>query len=325
MTGAIQKWRSDEEAQKTLSWLSTLDFHEKHRNLRSIQHPDTGAWFLEHEKFLAWRDGITGTPCGFWCTGNSKVLRTPKFSELVAYVSSRSGCRQVRSTVCDEEILPFNLLIGIRASVIEHLHSISNSNNATIAYVFCSWQERSLFNYENVLGAIVKQTAETSLRMPLTIMHYYKAYKNGRRSPSLQNLREIFRELMKPFSRVFIVADGLDECGSTDSRSQSSSNSAQVIESTLLSLLHDDFPDSLKVRLLTSSRSEPTLIDRTHDFEVITISVTTEELRTVAFSELESQSISAPWINPQLGQRVRQDAKLWTQIAEQCVASAGNS
>ena len=81
ITCTYQKWRLDEEAQKILSWLSPLDFDERHQDILSARHPATGSWFLEHNKFLAWRNPAAGAPRGLWCVGNSERLYGPGFAE----------------------------------------------------------------------------------------------------------------------------------------------------------------------------------------------------------------------------------------------------
>ncbi|KAF8867563.1 hypothetical protein BD779DRAFT_1464179 [Infundibulicybe gibba] len=51
-------------------WLSPLDFGEKQNTTFEKHAPDTGEWFLEHSKFLAWTRGEFKT---LWCPGNPGV------------------------------------------------------------------------------------------------------------------------------------------------------------------------------------------------------------------------------------------------------------
>lgn len=81
ITCTYQKWRFDEEAQKALSWLSPLEFHERQQDILSARHPATGSWFLKHNKFLAWRDAAAGVPRGLWCVGNSERIYGLEFAE----------------------------------------------------------------------------------------------------------------------------------------------------------------------------------------------------------------------------------------------------
>ena len=200
---------------------------------------------------------------------------------------------------------------------------LSGSEDVAVTYVFCNWQERLVQSVENILGAIVKQIVESLPKMPLMVTNYYKGYKNGKRPPCLQDLFAIFREITKSFPRVFIIADGLDEFGSADPFSERAS--MPVIESALEALLSDDPAGSQRVSLLISSRFEPQLTENAHNFESITISAKTEELRTFIRSELESASHLVTWVNPQLGQRIRQDTDLRNEVAERCVLRADNT
>lgn len=215
------------------------------------------------------------------------------------------------------------LLIGNRASVIEHLQMLPGSEGIAVAYVFCNWQERMVQTAGNILGAIVKQITESLPEIPLSVTRYYKGYKSGKRPPSIRDLFAIFREVIKSFRRVFIIADGLDESGSADPCSQRTSMS--VIEGTLKALLNDDIAQSPRLNLLISSRFDQQLSDGAHNFDSITISAVTEELRTFIRSELGSASHLVAWVNPQLGERIRKDADLRNQVADHCVSRAGNT
>ena len=234
-----------------------------------------------------------------------------------------SGYRQVCFTVRNRRSVHPTLLIGNRATVIQHLRILADSEDVAVAYVFCNWQERMIQNARTILGAIVKQMTESLPKMPLTVTAYYKGYKSGKRPPSVQDLLAMFREVAKSFRRVFIIADGLDESGSADPFSQGTS--MPVIEGTLKTLLNDEMAKSAKVSLLISSRFDQQLTDGAHNFDSITISAVTEELRLFIRSELESVSHLVAWVNPQVGQRIRQDADLRNQVAEYCVSSAGNT
>ena len=287
-TGTFQKWRFDEEAQKILSWLSPLDFYDRYRDLLSVRHHATGSCFLEHHKFLAWRDASAGASRGLWCVGS---MGTGKSVLL--------------------------------ASVIEHLQMLPGSHKTAVAYVFCNWQDRILQTPGNLLGAIVKQITESLPEIPLAVSRYFKGYKSGKRPPSNQDLIAMFREVTKSFHRVFIIADGLDESGSVDPLSQGALMS--VIEGHLKNLLHEDAANSPRINLLISSRFDQQLTDGLDGFQSITISAVPEELRTFIRSELESTFYLPAWVNPQLGQRIHRDVDLRDRVVEHCVSRAGNT
>jgi len=66
----------DEKA-KILNWLSPLQPHVRHSDVRARRHEGIGEWFLEGDEFLSWRDG----KCEFgkatlFCSGNPGVGKT---------------------------------------------------------------------------------------------------------------------------------------------------------------------------------------------------------------------------------------------------------
>ncbi|KAF8886899.1 hypothetical protein BD779DRAFT_1409009, partial [Infundibulicybe gibba] len=60
------------ELQDLIKWLSPLDFSEKHKAISEKRTRDTGEWFLQHPKFLAWRRGDPEHKT-LWCPGNPGV------------------------------------------------------------------------------------------------------------------------------------------------------------------------------------------------------------------------------------------------------------
>jgi hypothetical protein len=44
----------DEEFDRLLQWISPLEPHKRHHDIRSKRLKDTGTWFLETEEFEKW-------------------------------------------------------------------------------------------------------------------------------------------------------------------------------------------------------------------------------------------------------------------------------
>ena len=173
----------------------------------------------------------------------------------------------------------------------------------------------------NIIGSIVQQLMDNFPDIPTTVTDYYRAYKDGKKSPSTQDLHCMLQDLINPFHRVFIVADGLDELGSGDDISQEISMS--IMEGTFKSLLDKDRGKSPKLSVLISSRFGQQLEHRVPSFQNLRISAETKELRAFIRSELETTSRLLPWVNSQLGQRIKRDLELRNQVTELCLANAG--
>ena len=209
-----------------------------------------------------------------------------------------------------------------RATVIERLKGLPECEKNGVLYVFCSWQERATQTARALLGALVKQMAESLSELPPTISDYYKAYSNGKQKPTIKELFAMFSELKNSFDRVYIIADGLDEAANVGLPCQESSMGA--IEGMLKTILDEDVAES-KISLLISSRFNQEPTNSAHLFDSITIAPEAEELRKFVDSELQSEPHMGTWVNSQLGQRVRQDAKLRRSISEHCLSRADNT
>ncbi|KAF8868100.1 hypothetical protein BD779DRAFT_1462375 [Infundibulicybe gibba] len=71
-----------QELQDLVKWLSPLDFGEKHNAILEKRTRDTGEWFLQHPKFLAWRRGDPEYKT-LWCPGNPGVGKSVMVSLVI--------------------------------------------------------------------------------------------------------------------------------------------------------------------------------------------------------------------------------------------------
>ena len=66
----------DKQTRELLTWLSTLDFKPKQRDVLNKRLEGTGKWFLEDPQFRRWMDGDITT---LWCPGARKQFRHIQF------------------------------------------------------------------------------------------------------------------------------------------------------------------------------------------------------------------------------------------------------
>ena len=73
--GTLSTRYREEDETKILSWISTMNFRERHEDLLQKHHEGTGEWLLEREDFMDWRNGVeinseeNEVPLIFWCWG----------------------------------------------------------------------------------------------------------------------------------------------------------------------------------------------------------------------------------------------------------------
>jgi len=66
----------DEKA-KVLNWLSPLQPHVRHNDVRNRRQDGLGEWFLQTDEFLRWRDGEGESgKATLFCSGNPGVGKT---------------------------------------------------------------------------------------------------------------------------------------------------------------------------------------------------------------------------------------------------------
>lgn len=82
-----KEWHNAKENQAILTWISSLIFEERQRDVLCKRYPGTGQWLLDHEIFQDWRNGVHDTPSVLWCPGIRKLLHT-----YLQHVLSRLSC-----------------------------------------------------------------------------------------------------------------------------------------------------------------------------------------------------------------------------------------
>ena len=65
------------ERSKLLNWLSPLQPHVRHNDVRARRQDGLGEWFLQADEFLGWRDGKDDFgKATLFCSGNPGVGKT---------------------------------------------------------------------------------------------------------------------------------------------------------------------------------------------------------------------------------------------------------
>ncbi|KAI5818433.1 hypothetical protein BZA77DRAFT_243662 [Pyronema omphalodes] len=108
-----------------LRWISPLEAHTRHQDIRSKRLKNIGDWFLESEIFRNWRDKSHEVNI-FGCYGIPGAGKT--------FISSL---------------------------VIDHLFSFTG-DKAFVAYIYCDYQDREEQTAVNMIGGLLKQAITAS-------------------------------------------------------------------------------------------------------------------------------------------------------------------
>ncbi|KAF5003089.1 hypothetical protein FDECE_10348 [Fusarium decemcellulare] len=170
----------------------------------------------------------------------------------------------------------------LAAAIIEECLKRNAVNPGTsLAYFFCTYRDGSTHSATSILSSLCAQLAlqnESAFRI---LEEYYDELRSDRhlsQEPSTGGLTKVLHRMRTVYSRVYLVVDGLDECGNqvaTSVRKLVALVTSQVDEVISLALLSRD---EILIREI--------LEDRFHNVE---IAAHTEDIRLYVASELEQR------------------------------------
>lgn len=85
-----RRWRKEEQNQKILAWLSSLDFAARHRDLAARRVPGTATEIFRTTEFLEWNDGATTATPGLWCQGRMGSGKSVTSAAVVEHLEASS-------------------------------------------------------------------------------------------------------------------------------------------------------------------------------------------------------------------------------------------
>ncbi|KAL1849146.1 hypothetical protein Daus18300_013351 [Diaporthe australafricana] len=154
-----------------------------------------------------------------------------------------------------------------------------NSEDIATAFFFCDYKDARTQKVGNVLSALASQLAIQKEDAYGHLERYYGELRPQRaldRIPDVPGLQRVLGDMMRSFTHVYLVVDGLDECGhDTDN----------VIDA-ILNIV--DNTDNISTALL--SRDEDNIRDRLEkNFTGVEISAHTEDITEYVTSEIEER------------------------------------
>ncbi|KAI5813237.1 hypothetical protein BZA77DRAFT_251974, partial [Pyronema omphalodes] len=167
-------------------WISPLEPHKRHHDIRSKRLKDTGTWFLETEEFEKWY--------------NKDDTDEDFIPLLGSYGIPGAGKSVMSSLVIDS--------ISTELSI--------NNDNACLAYVYCDYQDEAQQTAVNMIGALLKQIlAARPQNIPTEIVSSLKKRKHTKTHfLDLDEACQFLLSVLKNFETFYICVDALDECNS---------------------------------------------------------------------------------------------------------------
>src|SRR5215469_3722228 len=78
--------------------------------------------------------------------------------------------------------------------------------------MYCDYADRGNQTAENILASLVKQLTQRNPSMLAYIQKLYEQCDQGKITPHLTRLTEVFRNVCTGYGRTYVVIDALDEC-----------------------------------------------------------------------------------------------------------------
>ncbi|KAF8181900.1 hypothetical protein K438DRAFT_1447377, partial [Mycena galopus ATCC 62051] len=154
--------------------------------------------------------------------------------------------------------------------VVDHLRTKPQSRNIGVAVIYLDHKESRSISH--LLAGLWRQLV---VERPINkVQDLYEAHREPRTRPYMHEYREILISLISEYSKVFILADGLDECPDSDRDC----------------LLHSLSQLGTNVNLMLISR--PHVVNHHHisDFMTLRIEATAEDIRAYIQRKIQSSA-----------------------------------
>jgi len=110
----------------------------------------------------------------------------------------------------------------LTSTIVEELYArFENDGNVGIAYLYCNYRRQHEQSLEDLFASLLKQFIQEQPSIPDIMKTLYDRHKDKRTRPSLDEILGILQTVAAAYSRVFIIADALDECQVSDGCRQS--------------------------------------------------------------------------------------------------------
>jgi hypothetical protein len=211
--------------QEILGLLSRLDYKGHHRRLQKVRHQGTGSWLGEVPKLRSWlQSQVSGCFCCFGIPGSGKTI--------------------------------------LASNIIDSMSPFFTELDSAICYHYCDYANASSLDVSIIFGTLIRQLLER-IPIPSNIAEDINSYfEEVTTKPPPEDLLDLIIKVLRPFKRVMVVLDGIDELFITDQKA-------------IVELIHSLIkPSDTITKIMVFSRREERLIrSALQEYESIDISV----------------------------------------------------
>jgi hypothetical protein len=169
----------DQEHETIHIWLTPIDHAPQQSDYIGRRQPGTGQWLLDSAEYQAW-------------------LKTDKQTLFCPGIPG-AGKTILTSIVIDDLQTRFQ-----------------NKSSVGITYLYCNFRQHDEQKAKDLLASLLKQLRQELPSLPDIVKTLYNYYKKKQTRPSFDKVSRTLQSVAAMYSRVFIVADALDECQVSD-------------------------------------------------------------------------------------------------------------
>ncbi|KAF5003959.1 hypothetical protein FDECE_9548 [Fusarium decemcellulare] len=178
-THTIFEHTINEQQQKIMNWLTTVDHVQQHTEYIQSREQGTGQWFLNSDQYRA------------WLASNNRTLFCP-------------GIPGAGKSV-------------LTAIVVEDLtHQFHIDSNVGIAYLYCNFRRKQEHKVENLLGSLLRQLSQRQPVLLAEVQALFDKHQGKQTQPSQDEISHTLHLVIQRFSKVFVIVDALDECETSE-------------------------------------------------------------------------------------------------------------
>lgn len=164
----------DKKRQTLLRSLSQLDWKSHHRRLQKIRHQGTGLWLSEVPSLRSWlQSQASGCFCCFGIPGSGKTI--------------------------------------LASTIIDSMSPFFTEVDSAICYHYCDYAEALSLDVSVILGTLIRQLLERIQIPPEIAANIDHYFAEGVTKLLPEDLLDLLVKAIRPFRKVTVVLDGLDE------------------------------------------------------------------------------------------------------------------
>jgi hypothetical protein len=239
--GAIEittKIRLNDERRRVLDSFVVIDPRPRLEQSLKLRHPFTGLWLIEGEAFQQW---LINANSKLWLSGIPGAGKTILAGAMV------------------QEVLKLS------------------SETVGVGYFFCEYTDTDEDMPLKILSCLASQLARQNMEAYLVLEGFFKKQDAGLGFCSTLRFLELLRKLSQAFEAVYLIIDGLDECGKQ-------ANEVASIFTSISDL--DDSPISVAILSRHEMEIHEVLISSFHHLDVEAYK---DDVRLYVAAEIQSR------------------------------------